>query len=692
MKYYVWRQSAGYFRVCAVSAIALCLAQFGSSALGEAATTDTDKLYELSLEQAISTQIVSASRQSQEFSQLTAPVTVITADDIHYSGLTTIPEVLQYALGVDVFATDRNRYAVGVRGLHDFTSDRVLILIDGRRAESPFFGGSEFYRCPIMMEDIARIEIVRGPGGAAWGANAFNGVINIITKKPADVQGAFLSTTVSEFGDTYTHLRWAELKSRWQYRISVGYVDRKSSDDAGAGDYTSFSPLLNDLIGFSSYTADDIGRALRFDGEALYLYSDQTQLSFGLGYSHDQIGSFELGGYNPRETGWLETGSPFVRVEHDFENGLTGSLQWYGNFANSWIPSLFKWRTYENDLEGQLNFEPADGHRVSVGGNIHLIRVNSTSRKPQELVLPNEPYDERFVGLFAIDRWEVSDRLTLEAQLRGDYYSETQTDWSSRLSALVPVDEAKDHMLRFSAAKAFRAPLTAIRQITTNRIDVDPLDVIIPGPGPYAFNIVPNDDLNNEEIYSLEVGYTGQIADDLRVAANTYYQTYTHLIGYQELSNPFGATYMPDNIDGATAYGAEFEVTKAYRNAHLSAWYAYNYFGQDKSIQNVRSYAPPRNSVGLSSRLFLSDGFVFNTNYRFASVTPAPGVMITPDVDESHRLDLTLSKKILDGDGEVMVGLADVLNNTNGPNGAMGQLTAFETPGRMLFARLQLKY
>jgi len=649
-------------------------------------------VYEMSLEEAINTEIVSASRQGQATGQVAVPVTLITAEDIHYSGLTTIPEILQFAAGVDVFAADRTRYAVGVRGLHDYTSDRVLILINGRRAESAFFGGSEFWRYPLMIEDIERIEVVRGPGGAAWGANAFNGVINIITKKAVNIQGGFVSSTVSEFGDTYTHLRWAEIKPRTEYRISAAYIDVKSSDDAGAGDWTSFNQLVNDLIGFGTEKTGDFSRSIRFDGEGIYKYSDWTKILFGAGYSHDNTGTYELGGYRPIERQWFETARPFIRMEHEIDAGITASLQWSGYYTNSRAPSLFKWRIYEDEVEGQLNFEPVDSHSVSIGANIRQVRLSSTTRRPQELYLEGEPYDERFVGVFAIDRWEVSDRLTLETQIRSDYYSETQTDWSGRLSALVPADEAKAHMLRFSAAKAWRAPLIATRHLSTSRVDIDPFNLMTPDAGPFAFNIIPNDDLKNEELYSLEAGYTGQMAENLTVAANTYYQTYKYLIGYEDLGNPFTAIYRPENIDGATAYGVELEVMKKFKAAQVSAWYAYNIFDEDRSKQNVRSFAPPENSIGMTGRLYMADGFVFNTNYRYSGNTRSLVVPTTPDIDSVHRLDFTLSKKILGDSGEIMLGIADLLNKTNGPNGAMGQITAHETPGRMVFARLQTKY
>ena len=116
------------------------LAVLGSWSQALGAPAEPNKaadLFEMSIEQLMEVEVISASRQAQKIGELSVPVSVITADDIHYSGLTSIPEILQFAPGVDVIRLSRERYAVGVRGLHDLISDRTLALINGRSAESP---------------------------------------------------------------------------------------------------------------------------------------------------------------------------------------------------------------------------------------------------------------------------------------------------------------------------------------------------------------------------------------------------------------------------------------------------------------------------------------------------------------------------------------------------------------------------
>ena len=658
-------------------------------------TNEPGDFFEMSIEELMEVEVVSASRQPQKIGELSVPVSVISAEDIHYSGLTSIPEILQFAPGVDVIKLSRGRYAVGVRGLHSLISDRTLTLINGRAADSPLFGGSEFYRYPVLLEDIERIEVVRGPGGAAWGANAFTGVINIITKKPEDVLGGFVSTNMSEFGDSYTHLRYGEKNGKWSWRISVGYIDRESSDEAGAGRYESGNKTLtgNPLLGmgFNNFSARDYSRAFQLSSEAFYNYSENTIISFGTDYSRNVLGSYEFLGYYPGGNGWHEAVRSYAKLDHQFDDGSSGYLQWFGNFGNSWIPCLMKWSTMENDIEGQYNFEAGDSHDVSVGGNLRFMRISTEARNPSHLMYSGEPYDEQLAGMFLIDRWQATDRLAIESQIRGDWYSETQTDWSTRLSALYALDEKKDHTLRFSFAKAYRSPLANLRETSTNRLSLAGMGF----PGFWAINAMAPSNLDNEETWALEAGYTGKLTENLTLRADTYYQRFTKLIGYRIIPAPLplGRTfYQPDNIDGADSWGTEVELALERKNGRLSAWYAYNDFQEDISHQLIRSYAPAQHKVGLTGRLFLDDGWALNANYRYTGTTPVVGDTTIFDIGASHRLDLGVAKQFAEGHGEVMVGVSDVFNKTNGPNFGIGQVTAHETPGRMFFIRLQYKF
>jgi iron complex outermembrane receptor protein len=146
----------------------------------------TAALKNLSLEELAKVEITTASKQPERAMDIAAAIYVITGEDIRRSGATTLPDALRLAPGVIVNQSDGNRWAVGVRGFADIFSKSVLVLIDGRSVYTPLVGGVHWAIQDVVLADIERIEVVRGPGGSVWGANAVNGVINVITK-PAHV-------------------------------------------------------------------------------------------------------------------------------------------------------------------------------------------------------------------------------------------------------------------------------------------------------------------------------------------------------------------------------------------------------------------------------------------------------------------------------------------------------------------------
>lgn len=619
--------------------------------------------------------VVSAARQPQRVNLSSVPISAVSASDIHYSGLTRIEEVLSFVPGVDVLQIDRNRWAVGVRGLHDFTSDRTLTLIDGRAANSPLFGGSEFYRLPIFLEDIERIEVVRGPGGAAWGPNAFNGVINVIMKEPKDMLGVLSSTTINEFGDSYSQFRWADQSQNWAWRVSAGYQSFESSEDAISGD---------------DFMSRDFGRISRFDTEIVNEISKESKLSFGLGHSYLEQGPFEFLAFMPDRNSIMTTTRAFSRFDHEFDDGSTGYLQWFGNFARTDQQALTLYRTSENDLEAQYNFAPSGGHRVSVGGNVRYVCIDADLTDVQDLRFGDTPEHEWWAGFFVVDRWDATDRLTLELQGRADWYSGTELDWSGRATGLLALDADKKHIARLSVAKAFRAPLLGIRELQTTRF---PLPSPPFPPGLFATNLIEQpDDFENEQIYSLETGYTAQLADGWSLRADAYWQRYNRLIGAKTIAMgvPPQTFFQLDNLSNAKAYGFETELAWTSESARLSLWYALNDF-EVEGEETVRAFLPSRHKAGITGRLSLPDEWILNANYVYATTTNRSAEVDLP-VPSFHRLDLTLSRPLFDGKGEVLIGVSDLLDETDLEVFGVGSISGHETPGRTFFARLQLEF
>src|SRR6267154_1732157 len=150
-------------------------------------------LKQLSLEQLGNVEVTTASKEPEQVWRTPAAIYVITQEDIRRSGATSIPEILRLAPGLEVARTDSDHWAVGVRGFGGQFSKSLLMMIDGRSVYSPLFAGVYWQVQDTLLEDIERIEVIRGPGGTIWGANAVNGVINIITKSTKDTHGMLVS-------------------------------------------------------------------------------------------------------------------------------------------------------------------------------------------------------------------------------------------------------------------------------------------------------------------------------------------------------------------------------------------------------------------------------------------------------------------------------------------------------------------
>ncbi len=645
--------------------------------IGNERTEEEEDLFDLSLEELMDIEIVSASRQKQKLTDSAVPVSVITAEDIHYSGLTNLYEILQFAPSIDLIQTDRNRYSLGVRGLHDTWSDRTLTLIDGRLADSPIFGGSEFMRQPLLLEDIKQIEILRGPSGATWGANAFNGAINIITKSPAECKGIFVSSGLDHFGDNYHRARWADVNDTWAWRISTGYSDVVSSSEALDRDFVTLGSVA---VPFESR---DFRRNTIVDTEVRHDLSDRTNLSFGLGHSDMETGGYEFLYIFPDSDSSTKTTRAFTKLEKTYDNDQKLYLQWYGTFTDNEWPALASYTSSENQLEGQWDFSPAPKHRSTIGATMRLTDIYQNMETPDDIFFGDD--HEQRVGVFVVDRWQATERLNIEGQVYGEWYSETHTDWAARLSAARALDEQGRHIVHVAGAKSYRTPLLALREVTTNRLGG--LVRILPGP-----------DLHNEEIWSLEGGYTTRLNEATTLRLDGYYQTYDALIG---VAQPLDEQFMIDNLAKGEAYGLESELTFRRDFYRTSLWYNYHYFvpkgrapGFDPEVE-VRAFLPARHKAGATMRFFLPDDWTVNLNYKHNSKTDASRGPRGDDVPASDRLDVTLSKAfhLKQMDGEILVGIADIFDDTELIAGDMGTaMYQHETPGRTFFATLFLKF
>lgn len=194
-------------------------------------------LADLSLEELMNITVTSVSKKEQKLSQAAAAIFVITQEDIRRSGVTTIPEALRMAPGVEVAQVDANKWAITIRGFNNLFASKLLVMIDGRTIYSPLFSGVYWDVQDTVLEDIDRIEVIRGPGGTLWGANAVNGVINIITKNAKDTQGGLVTAGGGTLENGFGSLRYGDkIGEKAHYRVFAKYFNRDTFDEAPGAD------------------------------------------------------------------------------------------------------------------------------------------------------------------------------------------------------------------------------------------------------------------------------------------------------------------------------------------------------------------------------------------------------------------------------------------------------------------------
>src|SRR5689334_20181355 len=175
-------------RIVSLAVVALFL---GSSV--SAQNQGVPDIARMSIEDLMNMEVTSVSKRTQRVADAAAAVFVITQEDIRRSGAASIPEALRMVPGLQVARIDENKWAIGSRGFNGRFDNKLLVLIDGRSVYTPLFSGVYWNVQDVLVEDVERIEVIRGPGATLWGANAVNGVINIITKSAKNTQGGLVT-------------------------------------------------------------------------------------------------------------------------------------------------------------------------------------------------------------------------------------------------------------------------------------------------------------------------------------------------------------------------------------------------------------------------------------------------------------------------------------------------------------------
>jgi iron complex outermembrane receptor protein len=464
--------------------------------------------------------VTTVSKNAQSFNKVAASLYVVTAEDIRRSGAMNIPEALRLVPGVDVAQVSSGQYAVSIRGFNSVYADKLLVLIDGRIIYNNLFGGVYWEDQQTPMADIERIEVIRGPGTAIWGANAVQGIINIITKSASDTQG--MATSV-QYGDTNQKdqeiVRYGGKYGDGSFRIYVMTSDLK---DGLNPDGTQSPDAWTDRnVGLRLDQGTDASGKLQVSGDAFQNYHTAT----GLDETSTAPYITNIVTENPDSGGDL-----LAKWEKLLTNGSTISFQAdYSNGIHYVVP-MVRADSKTGDIEFQDSLAPIGRHAIIVGLGY---RSEEQDMAAFELLSdPNEDVTEKTSSGYIQDQISLS--KTLSAQIGSKFENNNFTGWEYEPSAHIGYSPDDQHTLWVSASRAVRIPsICDIGEPWTFNASLHPgTDTVI------TQLLLPNPRNESEIVVAYEAGYRVHATSKVLVDLSAYYNDYSNLIGVAGVPSP----------------------------------------------------------------------------------------------------------------------------------------------------------
>ena len=594
----------------------------------------------LSLDELLDLEVVSVAKVPEKVVDTPAAIQIITAEDLRRNNIQSIPEALRMVPGMHVYQIDANKWAVGARGFASKFANKMLVMIDGRTVYSPLFSGVFWDVQDTMIEDIERIEVIRGPGGTLWGANAVNGVMNIITKDSADTQGSLsvLRAETSESGEVSARYGgW--LNGRTSYRIYGKFFDRGNFD------------LATGEEGADGWHAGRGGFRMDMNVTA----SNKVTLQGDL-----------YDGKSGESSTYITPFPPFDN-QAEFDAPVSG-----GNILGRWTRTFSKdseliFQTYYDHTERDEFFvdetiDTADfdlQHRLDIMNRLEILwglgyrftRGDTVGKEAIPGILsynmnPKVRKDNLFSGFlqgrlpFAGDQGE----FTLGTKLEHNDY--TDFEWQPSARLMWSVDG--NHSVWAAISRSVRTPSRLERDA-----DVNVGAFLLPPQqgGLLTFvRLMGNDSVESETIYSYEVGYRGKLTNHLFFDLSLYYNKYNDLIN----GLPTGAVILENSpteshlvlpvqidngMDGET-YGAEiscgWSVTEWWRLTSGYTWFQYNTFNEGDFQESRQGFNEDENAhhlISLVSYLDLPHNFELNSSLYYVSSLDGPeGLTIDPHI------------------------------------------------------------
>ena len=492
-----------------------------------------DDFLNFSLEELISLDIpdvTSVSRKKQRLMDSAAAIYVITSEDILRSGVTSIPEALRMVPGMQVARLNGNTWSISTRGFNYIFANKLLVLIDGRTVYSPLFSGVNWDVQDTLMEDIDRIEVIRGPGAALWGANAVNGVINVITKKAADTKGSLVSLGTGNeekaFG-SYRH--GGELGETGFYRVYFKAFKRDGMAKENGSDANDDWKMKR--AGFKMEWKPTFYTDLTLQGG---LYQGTTRPALKI-FKNDEPFAGDKGMQMLENISRDQRGGNLIAhwkktVSNTEDYSLRAVLDDYQNFD---------YRVTEKrqsfDMEFQHYFQPIENHDLVWGVGFRRTWYQMSDMQyiihRDENGKPKDSRQDNLYSLFAQDDITLNDHWNVSFSARYEHNEFTGKEFQP--NARLTWKATKDRTLWASVSKAVKTPSVSETSVYTDNITFFEQNFGIPNAEHRkVLSITDNRDLQSEKLTAFELGYREQFGSSFRLDVTGFYNQYSDIVAY----------------------------------------------------------------------------------------------------------------------------------------------------------------
>lgn len=482
-------------------------------------------LTELSIEELANIEVISVSRTPQKQSRSAAAIFVITADDIRRSGATSIPEALRMVPGVDVARISSSKWAVSSRGFNSRYSNKLLVLLDGRSLYLPTFSGVFWENQDLFIEDVERIEVVRGPGASLWGSNAVNGVINIITKNAKDSTDLQASVGGGDYERGFARARFGESISDKSFiRAYASYFNRDEMVDQnqnGLGD-----PWEKFQTGFRSDNelSDACNLTIQGDIYKSMVKEESTILNLDPPtYSESLDLDNETTGYNL-----------LSRYTHRLQGGSEMALQLYYDYLDKEEGTVnVKDRTL--DVDFQFRMSPLGIHEL-IWGFGYRLSSDEIDSPLIGIAFETPKREDSLYSSFIQDTLSLRDnfQVILGSRFEHNEYTGTEVQPNIRLFW----EPTESHLLWTAVSRAVRTPSRGDNDIRFTQQVVPPGVGGNPGPFPVAVTIWGLSNYKSEDLMAYEIGHRLKAIDTFSLDTTAFYYHYNNLSTYER-----GATF-----------------------------------------------------------------------------------------------------------------------------------------------------